>query len=439
MIVSVTIAWAGFVSNSVSKPLMTIGLAACLFVLVNALRALIAFATQRWRKRQTAIAHIAQLSQQVDKARSRHFKQRSIQEGWNGVREFYVSRKELECEDCHSIYFTPCDGKTLPGFYPGQYLMFSLPITDDKPLTRCYSLSDSPGKPYYRCTIKKVPSGGEGLPPGRSSTYFNDAVQVGDVIKVKSPRGKFYLDTDKPGPIVLLAGGVGITPVLSMLNTVSDLEQDREVYFFLAVRNGRQHMFREHLEPFRGTGRNIRVIVVYSEPDPEDVQGRDYDFKGRVTIDLLNQVLPSNNFDYFMCGPIPFMDSLEAGLQEWGVPKEQIHLEAFGSPKKVRPPVATNAGANGDEGTNVPAGPPVQFASSGKAIAWDPGYECLLDMAEANGINVESGCRAGNCGTCALAVKSGTVKYSEPPDLVPDVGMCLPCVCIPDGPVVLDA
>lgn len=436
MIVSVTIGWSGFVSHSISKPLLTIGLAACAFVLLNALRALIAYTTRRWRNRKAALSQIEMLAGQVDQVRSRHFKERSQQEGWNGIRKFYVSRKEKECDDCHSIYFTPCDGKSLPGFYPGQYLTFSLQIPgDDKPLVRCYSLSDSPGKPYYRCTIKKVPPRNEDLPPGRSSTYFNEVVQVGDIVDVKTPRGKFYLDTNKPGPVVLLAGGVGITPVLSMLNTVLDLSQDREVHFFLAVRHGQQHMFREHLEPFRQPGRNIRVYVVYSSPGPDDVQGRDYDFKGRVNIDLLNQVLPSNNFDYFMCGPIPFMDSLEKGLQEWGVPEERIHLEAFGGPpKKVKKPVAVG------DGNGAPApGPPVQFASSGKSIGWDAGYECLLDLAEANGISVESGCRAGNCGTCALAVKSGTVTYPEPPDMEPDIGMCLPCVCIPDGPLVLDA
>ena len=439
MIVPVTIGWAEFVTSSVSRPLLTIGLAACSFVLLNTLRAVGVYLLHRRRQRRRAMARIETLSQQVDKVQSRHFRVRTRDEGWNGIRKFYVSRKEIECDDCHSIYFTPCDGKALPSFYPGQYLTFSLSIPDqDKPLTRCYSLSDAPGKPYYRCTIKKVPPAGD-FPPGRSSAYFNDVVQVGDVIDVKSPRGKFCLDPDKPGPIVLLAGGVGITPVLSMLNTVLDLEQDREVHFFLAVRNGRQHMFREYLEPFRHPGRNIRVSIVYSAPEPNDVQGRDYDFKGRLTIDLLNQVLPSNNFEYYMCGPSPFMESLREGLCASGVPEERVHWEAFGASRRTKAAVAPSVREKGGADNGSTYDSSVRFSASGKEVHWDSEYTCLLDMAEANGVPVESGCRAGNCGTCALAVKSGTVKYLEPPDLAPYVGMCLPCVCIPDGAVVLDA
>ncbi len=452
MIVSVTVGWAGLVARSISKPLLTFGLAATLFVAINTIRATVVYFVKRRRGRKAAFQRIAFLSQQVDSLRSRHFKKRRGEVGWSGIRKFRVSRKEQECDDCYSIYLTPCDGKSLPPFLPGQYLTFALTIPGiDRQLTRCYSLSDSPGKPYYRCTIKKVPPAGEGLPPGQSSTYFVDTIQPGDIVDVKAPRGKFYLDTEKPGPVVFLAGGVGITPVLSMLNTLLDLDQQREIRFFLAVKNSRQHMFRRYLETFRDCANrsaghaNIHVYTVYSAPLSDDELGRDYDFRGRVTTELLNRVLPSNNYDYFMCGPNPFMDALERGLQEWGVPKERIHLEAFGGPKRTKPPrpasVAATIGAPSDGSPSLDASgmSSVEFASSHRTIEWKSSYDSLLDLAEENGIDVESGCRAGSCGTCALAVKSGTVTYADPPDIEPDAGMCLPCIATPNGVLVLDA
>lgn len=433
----ILVGWANnLASDSVSKPLLTIGLAACVFVLFNALRGVATKISRSWKQRKAARRRIGTLAAEVDTARSRHFTKRSHEEGWSGLRKFTISRKEQECDGCHSFYFTPCDNKPLPSFHPGQYLMFNVNVPgEEKPIVRCYSLSDAPGKSYYRCTIKKVPPAKEGLPSGRSSSFFNDHIQVGDVVDVKSPRGKFYLDLENPGPVVLLAGGVGITPVLSMMNTILEQDQPRETHFFLGVRNSRDHLFRQYLEPFRGQRhRNVHVHVCYSRPLPEDDLGRDYDFEGRVTTELLSRVLPSNAYTYFMCGPIPFMDALESGLQDWGVPKEKINLEAFGGPKLPKPKPQTEENGNG-----APAGPEIKFASSGKQIAWDPAYESLLDIAEAHGIEVESGCRAGNCGTCALPVKSGTVEYPEPPDMEPEAGMCLPCVCVPTSPVELEA
>lgn len=454
MIVSVTLGWAGEPSAGVSKPLLLCGIAACLLVLLQ-LALLSAYAVvYRYQRQNLVRARLNQLAHDVDLARTRHHTVRSGKQGWNGWRNFYIDRKIKECDGCHSFYFVPCDGKQLPCFQPGQYLTFSLPLPDvEKPLVRCYSLSDAPGQDYFRCSIKKVLAPSEGIPAGRASNHFNDHIQVGDTVAAKAPRGGFHLDCGsdddcgsrldmrRTEPVVLLAGGVGITPLLSMFNTIVEesriVEEGRarETHLFLGVRNSRDHLFRDHLEPFRRGNRNARVYICYSRPLPTDELGRDYDFAGRVTVELLEQVLPSHEYDYYMCGPQGFMDALATGLECQSVPKQRIHLEAFGVPKKLVRPHRRNAESTAPE----PSGPAIKFVRSGRTVHWDPSCGTLLDFAEAHEVPIESGCRAGNCGTCATAIKSGSVQYSERPDDEPGEGMCLPCVCVPDGPIELDA
>ena len=446
MILSVTLGSVGELSASVSKPLLFCGIAACLFVLLQ-LALLSAYAVTHWHQRQNlARARVDQRARDVDLVRTRHHTVRSNKPGWNGWRDLYVDRKIKECDGCHSFYFIPCDGKPLPVFQPGQYLTFSCPVPNaDMPVVRCYSLSDAPGKDYYRCCIKKIPAPSERIPAGCASSYFNDHIQVGDVVAAKAPRGAFRLDRgtdmDETRPVVLLAGGVGITPLLSMFNTIVEQSpiveggRAREAHLFLGVRNSRDHLFRDHLAPFRRGNRNARVYIGYSRPLPDDKPGRDYDFAGRVTVDLLNQVLPARNYDYYMCGPQGFMDALATGLERKAVPKQRIHGEAFGVPKKLVRPHRRGA----KETAPAPDGPTIKFSRSGRTIHWDPSCDTLLDFAEAHEVPIESGCRAGNCGTCATAIKSGSVQYPNQPDEEPEKGMCLPCVCIPDGPVELDA
>ena len=464
MILSVTLGWVGELSAGVSKPLLFCGIAACLFVLLQ-LALLSAYAVTHWHQRQNlARARVDQRARDVDLVRTRHHTVRSNKPGWNGWRDLYVDRKIKECEGCHSFYFIPCDGKPLPDFQPGQYLTFSCPVPDaDVPVIRCYSLSDAPGKDYYRCCIKKIPAPSERIPAGCASSHFNDHIQVGDVVSAKAPRGAFFLDcgsdvgkgsdmckgsdTAKTSPVVLLAGGVGITPLLSMFNTIVEegpmveerpkVEKGRarETHLFLGVRNSRDHLFRDHLAPYRRGNRNARVYICYSRPLPADKLGRDYDFAGRVTVELLNQVLPSRNYDYYMCGPQGFMDALASGLERHAVPKRRIYREAFGIPKKLVRPHRRGA----EDTAPTPDGPEIKFSRSGRTIHWDPSCDTLLDFAEAHEVPIESGCRAGNCGTCATAIKSGSVQYLNQPDEEPEKGMCLPCVCIPDGPVELDA
>ncbi|MEZ6121273.1 MAG: 2Fe-2S iron-sulfur cluster-binding protein [Pirellulaceae bacterium] len=258
---------------------------------------------------------------------------------------------------------------------------------------------------------------------------MNDLVCESDILDVKAPSGTFYLHTDKETPVVLLAGGVGITPVLSMLNYLVDVGSNRQVYFFLGVRNGLDHPFRQHLSEIARTQDNVRIVTCYSQPRSNDQQGRDYDVQGRVTVDLVKQYLGVSNYDFYMCGPPAFLESLVTGLKAWGVPKTSIHQEAFGPRRTAKRDAVPVAGQKSE----------VQFSKSNRVATWDGSLANLLDLADAAQIPIDSGCRAGNCGTCLTAIKSGSVKYLQAPGCDVDDGCCLPCIASPDGSVVLDA
>ena len=353
---------------------------------------------------------------------------------WSGFRKFCVSKKVMESKDVCSFYLTPHDQKRLSGFLPGQYLTFQLEIPGSaRPVIRCYSLSDAPRPEGYRVSIKRIPSPDKVAPPGVVSSHFHDNIKEGDILDVKAPSGKFYLDPDETENVVLIGGGIGVTPVLAMLNTLIGLGSSREIYFFYGLRNRAEHVMKETIETIAREHPNVHLHVAYSKPDADAVVGRDYHHEGRVSVELFKKVLPSNNFDYFICGPGPMMQSVTEGLKEWGVPDKNIHFETFGpsSVKKVAPVMKPEA-------TDQP-GFSVQFKKSGKTVKWVGGTTNLLELAEANGISIPSGCRAGSCGTCQVAVFSGDVAYLDKSDFETNPGTRLTCIGAPKSDVVLDA
>ena len=357
---------------------------------------------------------------------------------WNGVRKFTVQKKVPECADTYSFYLAPHDGKPLPVFKPGQYLTFQLNVPSlGKPLVQCYSLSDCARPKHYRVTVKRWPPPPKTAhPPGVGSAFFCDAVKEGDILDVKAPNGHFHLDIEKERPVVLISGGVGVTPMISMANALVEAGISRELWFFFGARNGADHMFKDHMAELAAANVHVRMNVCYSKPLPEDVKGRDYQHEGRVTVELFKQLLPSNNYDYFLCGPGPFMESITEDLRAWGVPDEWVHFEAFGpaSVKRAAKPevkqALTSAPFNSVD---------VTFAKTGRTAPWTGAHASLLELAEEIGVKIDAGCRAGNCGSCLVAVKSGAVSYLGGHGAEAESGSCLACICMPKGPLVIDA
>ena len=233
--------------------------------------------------------------------------------------------------------------------------------------------------------------------------------------------------------MVLLAGGVGITPLLSMLNAIAVCGSSRETWFFYGVRHSGEHIMAQHLQRLADEHEHIHLRICYSDPrDGRDVSGRDYHHDERVSVDLLQRLLPSKDYDFYICGPPPMMAALTEGLGHWGVPKQRVHYETFG-PASVKKIAAVEAA------TPAPEAVEVVFSRSGKTCTWIPDAGSLLEFAEENGVAIDFGCRAGNCGTCLTAVKSGEVWYPTEPGALVEEGSCLTCIGVPKGPVVLDA
>jgi len=351
---------------------------------------------------------------------------------WEGFREFVVSRRVFEDSNgsiC-SFYLVPADGKPLPTFRPGQFLTFRLSVEDSvahqqKFFVRCYSISDASRRDCYRISIKRIPAPVDrpDSPPGLSSGFFHDHIQQNSRLLVKAPSGHFHLMEDESLPIVLIAGGIGITPMLSILNTVLESGISREVWLFYGVRNSNEHIMKEHLQTLARAYDNFHLHVCYSAPSEHDRAGVDYQHNGRVSIPLLRTTPKLKRYRFYVCGPGPMMESLVPGLEDWGVDSRDIYYESFGpaslvkhekvAPSTIMQPVT------------------VTFSRSGKSILWDPAAGSLLEFAENNDIEVESGCRAGSCGSCQTEVEVGEVEYNQKPDADVLPGHCLLCISTP--------
>ncbi len=234
--------------------------------------------------------------------------------------------------------------------------------------------------------------------------------------------------------MVLIAGGIGITPMMSMLRWCVQHQPQRTVHLYYGVRNSAEHAYKEVLEGMAAELPQLRLYVVYSRPSPEDREGADYQHQGRVDSDLLKQTLPHGAHQFYICGPTAMMESLVPGLSAWGVASTDIHFEAFG-PATVRPPKDGTEVRGAGETKTVP----VHFKRSGRTLTWNGKEGNLLDFAEAHGIQVESGCRSGSCGSCVTTLASGAVDYDSPPDYDLAPGQCLLCVGKPRAPLELDA
>ena len=216
---------------------------------------------------------------------------------WQGTRTFVVEKKEAESKTVTSFYLRPEDGDPLAAYKPGQFLGFRLDIPGQpKPVARTYTISDSPSSASqgdgasYRLSIKREPAPKDrpDVAPGLSSNYFHDHVEVGTTLKVKAPSGDFFLHEDRDGLVVMLSGGIGLTPMISMLNHIVDQGLSRPVWFIHGVQNGDEHAFGQHVRGLADAHENVSAYIVYTEPGAGDVQGRDYDVEGFITLAIVH-------------------------------------------------------------------------------------------------------------------------------------------------------
>lgn len=250
---------------------------------------------------------------------------------WSGYRPFVVSRKEIESDEITSFYLTPADGAAACGFVPGQFVSVKRYVGElgvDQP--RQYSLSDAPHGEWLRISVKRE-AGREDVPAGRLSTLLHEDLEVGSIVEVTAPMGEFRLDLDKTTPVVLVSGGVGLTPMMSMISTLVAAESPRRIAFVHACRNARVHAFKRWLAEAMATHANVSRAVFYEEVSETDREGVDYDFAGRVDFSRIADQAILPDADYYLCGPVPFMQQQREALIALGVDATRIHTEVFGS------------------------------------------------------------------------------------------------------------
>ncbi|HEV7326797.1 MAG TPA: 2Fe-2S iron-sulfur cluster-binding protein [Bosea sp. (in: a-proteobacteria)] len=368
-------------------------------------------------------------------------------------RPFRVVSRTPESRTITSFVLEPLDPADWRAFEPGQYLPVRIPGTDAQAAAlRTYSISSAPSDTArYRITVKREGAPAPGLPDGIGSCFLHDRVAIGDLVEIAPPRGEFVLAMDTKRPVILASGGVGLTPLVSMLHALTS-EPEREVHFLHACDDGEVHALRREVDALVGSRPGLTARYCYRVPSPADAASGSHHAEGLLTKALLRSWLPLGDYDVYLCGPPPFMANVYAAFRELGVRKDRIRYEFFGPatvleaveanplappPAEPLPPTSEPVAAAAANGAG--AGLQISFARSQRAAAWDEATDTnLLAFAERLGLDPPFSCRAGVCSTCRTGLLQGEVDYVEEPLDPPGPGEVLLCCAKPRGPLVLD-
>jgi len=346
----------------------------------------------------------------------------------DGHRLLTLAAVEPDSELVSSYWLASPDGTALPAPAAGQYLPIAVDVPGHGVLQRTYTISAYEAG-CYRLSIKRdrVP----GQPPGRVSNHIHDHWAVADRVSAGAPQGHFVLDTKSTRPVVLLAGGIGITPLIAMLRELAVRDAARKVVLIVGMRHHRDHPFRSEVADLARHMPNLTVHVRYSEPPEDGSEGQAPDSFGRIDQALLRNLVPATDVDVYLCGPGPFMSAMNRALAALGVPDKRVRVEAFG-PATIdhRREPAPAAIPDSDS--------VVSFAKSDLTAPFDPRALNLLEFAEDLGFSPPFNCRSGSCGACATRKLSGATRYAEEPTAVVADNEILICCAVPAGPVRLD-
>lgn len=282
---------------------------------------------EAWEKAYTEIANVF-IQVEEDKYR----RAEAVTGGWVDYRDFKVIKKVVESDVITSFYLKPVDDKPFAAYQPGQYITIKADIPGE-PHThlRQYSLSCAPNEETYRISVKRE----DALlnqPRGIVSNYLHEHVTEGSILPISAPAGDFVLDQEDERPLVLISGGVGLTPMMSMLEAAIKQTPEREVIFIHAARNGNVHAMRERVQDITAT-HNVTSYTIYDTPENED-EGV-YDKEGYIDYEWLKSVLPSADSDIYFCGPKGFMQAVYQHLKDLNVAEDDIHFEFFGPAQDI--------------------------------------------------------------------------------------------------------
>ncbi|MBF6992495.1 molybdopterin-dependent oxidoreductase [Cupriavidus sp. IK-TO18] len=343
---------------------------------------------------------------------------------WSGYREFAVVETREEAEGVRTVRLQASDGGALPHFLPGQHITCQFPSLGD--VTRSYSLTgpaDLHGGNSYSISVRHARGiSTEGVEhEGLVSSHIHKRLRVGDRVSVKAPNGVFVIPKRAKRPLVLFAGGIGITPFLSFLESVVRETTAPEIYLFYSNRNRRTHAFRERIAAVERQLPSLSVVNYYDEKSAEDPAGS---VIGRITANAVSDDLIQARARFYFCGPGPMMTALTKQLVDRGVPPFDIFSEAFKSPSLPNLQDIRRF--------------QVHFKRSNKIVEWSADAGPLLSLGEKSSIPLASGCRVGQCESCSVRVIAGSVAHLSG-DGPEEPGMCFACQAIPTSDLVVDA
>jgi glycine betaine catabolism B len=378
-------------------------------------------------------------------------------------------------------------------YKPGQFVTLNLNI-DGEEVLRSYSISSTPSRPHsLEITVKRVPSAGEGLPPGLVSNWLHDRVKVGGLIKLSGPFGKFTCFNHPDRKLLFISAGSGITPMMGMSRWIGDTMSDCDIVFLHSARHPDDIIYRSELELMSARHPKFRALITLTRTQ----SGKGWlGLTGRIDANLIRSNIPDfADRTVFVCGPNAFMSATKQVLTSIDYPMDKYHEESFGAPKKSKPQPEkqptppdfqvppTDIGSNRglkkmlqQHGTHVtrstnpietpdrqnleqsvPVSPVatiertpaasqqtvVRFQKSDRDVSTDDNEESILDIAERAKVKIRSSCRSGDCGTCKQKKIAGEVRMGnfDPEALEPEereAGYILTCISFPQGRVVMD-
>lgn len=343
----------------------------------------------------------------------------------NRWRALKVSRVVQESASIRSFHLAPADGAGLLPHVAGQHLPIRIRLPGlDKPIIRTYTLSVAPSDGTYRISVKR---------DGAVSRYLHEHVPEGGTLEARAPAGDFTLDARETRPVVLLAAGVGITPMLAMVRHIVyeglRKQRIRPATLFYAARSKQDRAFDQELADLIAAAHDAVKLVRVLSDTSDALEGIDYDASGRIDMQLLSRFLAFGDYDFYVCGPPPFTQAIYDGLRGYNIADVRIHAEAFGPASLIR---------TSDQGAATPTQLPpstqpvsVAFMDSLKEARWTPETGTLLELAEARGLEPEFSCRQGSCGTCRTKLVNGSVTYVKKPTAKVDEDEVLICCAVP--------
>jgi ferredoxin-NADP reductase/DMSO/TMAO reductase YedYZ heme-binding membrane subunit len=352
-------------------------------------------------------------------------------ERWEGV--LRLAKVFIETPEVRTFRLVAPSGTTLPFQHlPGQFLTLRLNI-DGRDVRRSYTIATSPTRAAYcELTIKREEQ-------GYVSRHLHDDVREGAMFNVSAPAGRFTFTGKEAEEIVMIAGGVGVTPLMAQIRYLTDIAWPGKIHLVYSVKTERDIIFRSELEELQRRFPNLKVDVTVTREASVAWTGK----RGRLSAAMLMSLVPDiARCRVHLCGPTEMVEPLKKALRELGVADDQMKSEAFGSPSRKRSDGSTALApeANGDT-NGATSTSSIRFARSNKRLA-EVGTRSVLELAESLGIALPFDCRSGVCGQCKTRLLTGSVEMASEDALDPldrANGLILACQATCRDDVVVDA